>query len=71
MFLLAYEAHYEGQMVLGVYSTLDAAMVAMQRYTSDGEAFFYRDLVIRQMSVDAEPDLDAGVVVWEFPSEEA
>ncbi len=71
MFLLAYEAAYEGQEVLGVYSSLDSAMAAMQRYTSDGQSIFYRDLVIRQFSLDAEAALEAGIVVWEYPNEAA
>lgn len=70
MFVLAYEVDYEGQSVLGVYSSLDQAMVAVQRYTEDDRrSIFYRDLVIRQFHVDAAAELDAGLVVWSYPEE--
>jgi hypothetical protein len=66
MFILAYESAYENQIILGVYSSLDTAMVAVQRYTrNELESVFYRDLVIRQFTVDAEPEMDTGTVVWD------
>jgi hypothetical protein len=65
MFILAYESTYENQIILGVYSSLDTAMIAVQRYTEDDpDSVFYRDLVIRQFTVDAEPEMDTGTVVW-------
>ena len=65
MFILAYESTYENQIILGVYSSLDTAMIAVQRYTEDDpDSVFYRDLVIRQFTVDAEPEMDTGIVVW-------
>ena len=65
MFILAYESTYENQIILGVYSSLDTAMIAVQRYTQDEpDSVFYRDLVIRQFTVDAEPEMDTGIVVW-------
>lgn len=65
MFILAYESTYENQIILGVYSSLDTAMIAVQRYTEDDpDSIFYRDLVIRQFTVDAEPEMDTGIVVW-------
>jgi hypothetical protein len=65
MFILAYESTYENQIILGVYSSLDTAMIAVQRYTEDDpDSVFYRDLVIRQFTVDAEPQMDTGIVVW-------
>ena len=65
MFILAYESTYENQIILGVYSSLDTAMIAVQRYIGDDpDSIFYRDLVIRQFTVDAEPEMDTGIVVW-------
>jgi hypothetical protein len=65
MFILAYESTYENQIILGVYSSLDTAMIAVQRYTEDDpDSIIYRDLVIRQFTVDAEPQMDTGIVVW-------
>jgi len=65
MFILAYESTYENQIILGVYSSLDTAMIAVQRYTRDcSDSIFYRDFVIRQFTVDAEPEMDTGIVVW-------
>jgi len=65
MFILAYESTYENQIILGVYSSLDTAMIAVQRYTEDEpDSITYRDLVIRQFTVDAEPEMDTGIVVW-------
>jgi hypothetical protein len=50
-------------------------MVAVQRHGISAHGDFreslLHDLVIRQMSVDAEPEFDAGIVVWEYPYEEA
>jgi hypothetical protein len=73
MFILAYEVDYEGQQVLGVYSTLDAAMVAVQRQGisehGDFRECLLHDLVIRQVVLDAEPEFDAGTVVWAYPQE--
>jgi len=78
MFILAYESAYENQIILGVYSSLDTAMIAVQRYTEDepdsihphGTSCTYRDLVIRQFTVDAEPEMDTGIVVWHNWQEE-
>jgi hypothetical protein len=71
MFILAYEAIHENQIILGVYSSLDTAMIAVQRYTRDDpDSVFYRDLVIRQFTVDAEPRMDTGIVVWDNWREE-
>ena len=71
MFILAYESTYENQIILGVYSSLDTAMIAVQRYTrDDSDSVFYRDLVIRQFTVDAETQMDTGIVVWDNWSEE-
>jgi hypothetical protein len=40
-------------------------MIAVQRYIGDEpDSVFYRDLVIRQFTVDAEPEMDTGIVVW-------
>lgn len=65
MFILAYESAYENQIILGVYSSLDTAMVAVQRYTrNELDSVFYRDLVIRQYTVDEVPEMDTGTVVW-------
>lgn len=70
MFVLAYEAAYEGQSILGVYSSLDAALVAVQRYTErDPRSPFYRDLVIRRIELDAPAQLEAGEVVWTYVAE--
>jgi len=65
MFILAYESTYENQIILGVYSSLDAAMIAVQRYIGDEpNSIIYRDLVIRQFAVDEIATMDSGTVVW-------
>lgn len=75
MFVLAYEVPYEGQTVLGVYSTLDAALVAVQRQGISAHGDFreslLHDLVIRQFTLDGEPEFDGGSVVWEYQLETA
>ena len=63
MFVLMYEAAYEGQMVLGVYSSLDSAKKAVQEMRTR------RDMVIRQITVDAGPDFEAGELVWSYEGE--
>lgn len=71
MYILSYERDYEGQMVLGVYATLDSAMVAVQRQGfsihGDERPSLRDDLVIRRFAVDAEPEFDAGTIVWAAP----
>lgn len=69
MFVLAYEVHYEGQSVLGVYSTLDAALAAVQRYTEGRRSIMHQDLVIRHIELDADASFEAGVMVWEYPED--
>lgn len=67
MFVLAYEVPYEGQSVLGVYSSLETARAAMARYTErDPRSVFYSDLVIRQFELDVDGQMDAGVVVYSY-----
>lgn len=70
MFVLAYEVQYEGQSVLGVYSSLDSARAAMHRYTErDPRSPFYSDLVIRQFELDVDGQLEAGEVVYSYVAE--
>ena len=70
MYVLAYEVPYEGQSVLGVYGSADAALAAVQRYTErDPRSPFYTDLVIRQFELDADAQLEGGTVVWTYVAE--
>ena len=70
MYVLAYEVEYEGQQVLGVYSSLDFAIAAAQGHGisehGDFRESLLHDLVIRHFAVDAAAELDAGEVVWEY-----
>jgi hypothetical protein len=75
MYVLAYEAQYEGQTVLGVYSTLDAAMAAVGRHGisahGDWRECLLEDLVIREIELDAGPVFEAGREVWWYDGEES
>jgi hypothetical protein len=64
MFVLMYEAAYEGQTVLGVYSSLDIAKKAVQ------EVGARWDLVIREFLLDGAPDFALGALVWSYVGED-
>lgn len=66
MFVLVYEVAYEGQQVLGVYSSLESAMVAVQRHAEKTHRIFLSDLVIYQYEVDADAGLESGQEVWHW-----
>ena len=62
MFVLCDGVHYEGESVIGLYSSLELAIAAAESYESRGQAddrshgycsSFFDDLAIYQVSVDA------------------
>jgi len=75
MFVLAYEHDYEGQIVLGVYSSLESAMAAVGRHGisahGDWREDLLRDLVIREIALDAGPVFEAGRQVWWYDGVES
>jgi hypothetical protein len=75
MYILSYEHTYEGQIVLGVYSTLDHAMGAVGRHGisahGDWREGLLDDLVIRELTLDADPEFEAGRIVWYYDGVES
>lgn len=54
MFALMVSVDYEGSDLLGVYSSLSAAMVAAQRYMEADVAYWGDTMEIFEMAIDAE-----------------
>ena len=56
MFALMASTDYEGQDLLGVYSSLSAAVVQAQRFMEADDLFWGDEMVIYEMPIDADAD---------------
>jgi hypothetical protein len=54
MFALMVSIDYEGSDLLGIYSTLDRAVVQAQRYIEDHGIFWGDSIEIYEMPIDAD-----------------
>jgi hypothetical protein len=55
MFVLTLAADYEGEVLLGVYSTFELAEAASQQYLVDAERelYHFEQFAVREVAVDA------------------
>jgi len=66
MFVLAFDVAYEGLSLLGVYSSLESAVAAAERYAVGRQDWLVRDLVVLRYEADAAAALESGDVVWSY-----
>lgn len=63
MFALMVSIDYEGSELLGLYSSVEAAVAAAQRYM-EADELWGDEIEVLSMEVDAEAADRAGTVVW-------
>lgn len=64
MFVLMVSVDYEGSELLGLYSSVEAAVVAAQRYMEADELFWGDEMEVVSMVLDSEAGPRSGSVVW-------
>lgn len=65
MFALLVSVDYEGSDLVGLYSSVDAAVAAAQRYM-EADELWGDEIEVLAMELDAEAEARAGMIVWSY-----
>lgn len=65
MFALLVSVDYEGSDLLGLYSSVESAVAAAQRFM-EADELWGDEMEVSAMELDAEAQYRAGSVVWSF-----